>query len=380
MKSLILVFTIVWLAACSRSVVDPQNPEDTQRGQLNLASNANGATSGGGHEVKENSLPLLNYLKTTMVGMFERAAPSAFADLPNGWTVNDIIEVIQNISEIDDSHRRSTAELMFDYTEGVNGSKGRVYATQWYFITWASFPYRNYERTGNLRGLVFEDEVQGLIISIFHEISHLILNHGPRGRNLPNEQADEEAKQLAFQLLNTLERDFIICKASDVRLKGMKLRESQKRARSDAALVFNLPFLRSGEVLDYMDNIDTLLFRYTFEDTVLNIASVFDGSDTWGVMNNNDMSTITASSVNDVLRLNIERDTRNPHKLEQGIFHSVDFPFQALATERFSVEVLAWEKPPKLTIYNSVFRQLENKSETFQCTRYNLPWNWNHRE
>ncbi|MCB0356828.1 MAG: collagen-like protein [Bdellovibrionales bacterium] len=182
-----------------------------------------GGYSGGGHAIKENSAPLLEYVKKELIQHLKFSSDIIYKDLPNTWTKKDLINVISKISEMPANKKSRREDLVFDYDYDSDTKLGAIYATNNYFLTYAQFPYRNYER----KSLVARDEegksiahyftndqklqIEGIMISMLHELAHLVYGHREQLASKSDQELDQEARSFAYKILTAIERDYIGC-------------------------------------------------------------------------------------------------------------------------------------------------------------------------
>jgi hypothetical protein len=187
----------VWLSGCQKhSGSATQAKQDTPTSPAAANANDNGASSGGGGFVVENSLAVLSGAKSDVVSQLRRASPVIFSRWPKPWTQQKFADVIENIrlhSQKDVS--REGKDLMFNYGRDERGPY--IEALRPFFMIYGGVPLQFQSAEENRKILL------DVKLKLLHEASHLL------------GMGEDQAKAFSLDLLHSLNADFIFCKVSD---------------------------------------------------------------------------------------------------------------------------------------------------------------------
>jgi len=192
MKTLIaLLLTITTTVASAQTQQKQQAPKQNRNSQMDA-----GPIAGGGGYVCTNSRVVLKNASQQLAVQLKNAADVVFANLPQGWTRERLVQVVEAVRIDDKTPKKSDdTELRFDYDR----------ANFRFIRALKPFCY-TYEATS----VDFEEEValnikyKQIQLEMLHEIGHLM-------KIGITKETDSQARAFAKEVLNRLTNHFIVC-------------------------------------------------------------------------------------------------------------------------------------------------------------------------
>lgn len=183
------VFAVQLLVGCA------PNPRDVSKQDVAMPkSNVTdeGASSGGGGYVSENSQILIDKVRIELSEQIRGAAPQIFKNMPTQLTQNQLADVIENIRLYPLKNKdRDGKQLMFNYGKDETGPY--IEALQPFFAVYGSLPIKF------LRYSEVKTIVKDLQLKLIHESGHLL------GLN------EERAEKFGMALLYSLKHNTVHC-------------------------------------------------------------------------------------------------------------------------------------------------------------------------
>ncbi len=153
--TLFIILLALAITACDSKKSSPQVSE----------SSPQGSTSGGGNYITSVGMLFLEKAKEELAEQIDLLGDEVFTELPEGWSQERIIKIIQNVQvKADSAVTRDKIPLSFDYSL----EKDEIYALKYAFVKFGASDI----------DFFFEDErerfVEEFKIGILHELGHLM--------------------------------------------------------------------------------------------------------------------------------------------------------------------------------------------------------------
>ena len=167
---------------------------------------AEGSSSGGGSFGDESSMTILRWAADDLSGQIQNASRQIFKALPNGWTQQQLADVIRNVRPIDAEREkykipdvsRHGQRLMFDYRQDNNG-KPFLTATRLFIDAYSHYDVNTRPKHE------FYYTIEEVKLKLVHEAAHLL------GLGVTKESDMTEARVFAKSLLQALDSDNFEC-------------------------------------------------------------------------------------------------------------------------------------------------------------------------
>lgn len=174
--------------------------------QPNSQSEMGTTSGGGGGFVHKNSKRLFLDTQKKLLDLLKNASPEIFVSLGGEWNKQRVLEVFENIEIASDEIgiRNENDELLYDY--GIKEGKPFLKVLKPFFDYYSIVPVK-----GPKGRYYFEVQTQ-IVLELFHEFSHLVLNH-PKGDVSENEvlKIERQAEEFSEKLFTAIVSEVVVC-------------------------------------------------------------------------------------------------------------------------------------------------------------------------